>query len=117
MSTDRLSGERAGSEVDDGEYPADLDARERYVLYCLGRHGRMALWDLADELIVWETEQRFPDIPADECRTTYLALYHTHVPRLERADLVEYDADRDLVALSDAALGLACRKPARSTRS
>lgn len=112
MSTERPSGDDPGGPGDGESHPADVDARERYVLYCLSRHGTMALWDLADEVVVWERGERLPDVPADECRTVYLSLYHTHVPRLERAGLVEYEDDRDLVALSDAAIGVACRKPA-----
>lgn len=115
MSTDRPSGDDRGGPNAGGSYPADLDQRERFLLYCLSRHGTMALWDLADEVVVWTTGKRVPDVPAERCRTVYLTLYHTHVPRLERAGLVEYEDDRDLVALSDAALGVACRKPAPPT--
>lgn len=115
MSTNGPGGEDAGGRpADDGEaYHEDADVRERYVLYCLSRHGRMSLWDLADEVTVWETRTRLPDLPPSEGRKVYLALYHTHVPRLERAGLVDYLPKRDLVALSDASLGVACRKPPR----
>lgn len=115
MAPDRPSGDRLGGQTEDGGYPASLDDRERYVLYCLSRHGNMALWDVADELVVWETGNRLPDVPADVCRTTYLSLYHTHVPRLERAGLVVYEPDRDRLALSDSALEIACREPAPPT--
>lgn len=115
MSTDRPSGDVPGDPGEGGSHPADLEARERYLLYCLSRHGTTALWDLADEVVVWETGERLPGVPAEQCRTVYLSLYHTHVPRLERAGLVEFEDDRELVALSDAALGIACRKPAPPT--
>lgn len=84
------------------ETAATLDRRERYVLYCLSVHGPLALSDLADEVTVWETGRRLPEVPATEERTVYLALYHTHVPRLERAGLVVYGQELDLVALSSA---------------
>jgi len=115
MSTNGRDGDttRPPSSGDGDPYPDDIDVRERFVCYCLSEHGRMALWDLADEVTVWETQTRLPNLPPSEGRKVYLALYHTHVPRLERAGLVEYLADRDLVVLADDAVGLACRKPAR----
>lgn len=114
MATEPSSGGPGSPAAgDDDRYPDDIDAKERYVLYCLSRHGRMALGDLADEVTVWETGRRLPDVPPSECREAYLSLYHTHVPRLVRSGLVDYDEERDLVALSDPALGLACREPPR----
>jgi len=115
MSTNERDGDGASADAGgDGEpYPDDLDRRERYVCYCLSKHGRMALWDLADEVTVWETGARLPSLPPSEGRKVYLALYHTHVPRLERAGLVRYRPGRDLVALTDDAIALACREPAR----
>lgn len=89
----------------------DLYPRERYVLYSLARHGRMALADVADEVTVWEGGARLPDLPASEARTVYLSLYHTHVPRLRRRGLVGYALERDLVWLTDEARGLALREP------
>lgn len=115
MSTDRPAGNSGGELGDQQDVPTTLDVRERYVLYCLSEHGQMALRDLADEVTVWERDTLLPDVPPDECREVYLSLYHTHVPRLERAGLVDYASDRDLLSLSDAALGLACREPASPT--
>ena len=90
---------------------AARDLRERYVLYCLSEHGVLALSDLADEVTVWETGRRLPEVPATEERTVYLALYHTHVPRLERAGLVVYGQELDLVALSSTGRERAYPKP------
>lgn len=90
-----------------------LQARERYVLHCLSQHGRMALPDLADEVVVWETKSRLPELPPGEARTVYLSLYHTHVPRLERHGLVRHAAERDLVWLDGEARELDFRKPSR----
>lgn len=116
MPTDRSSGSSGGKPaVEDGDFPASLGERERYVLYCLAEHRILALRDLADEVIVWERGTWLPDVPPDERRKLYLSLYHTHVPRLERAGLVEMESDQELVALTDAAVGITCREPAPPT--
>lgn len=77
--------------------------RRRHVLGCLATHGRLALPDLADEVAERERDAPLPQIPEDEVLTTSLSLYHAHVPKLERANVVSYDQDRDVVALADAA--------------
>jgi|GEM_PF-2295668 len=115
MSTNGRDGDgaRPHTSADGCPYPDDIDAREQYVCYCLAEHGTMALWDLADEVTVWETRTRLPNLPPSEGRKVYLSLYHTHVPRLERAGLVEYRAERDLVVLADEALDAGHREPPR----
>lgn len=78
--------------------------RRRYVLRELQRHANpMELADLADEVAVRENETPITDVPADEVKRIYMSLYHTHIPKLEAADLVRYDQERDAVALADQA--------------
>jgi hypothetical protein len=75
--------------------------RRRHVLSCLADHGRMALPDLADEIADREHDAPLSQVPEDAVLTTYLSLYHTHVPKLTEAAVVSYDQDRDIVALVD----------------
>jgi len=74
--------------------------RRRCALGCLAEHGSMALPDLADEVAAREHDATLPQVPEDAVLTTYLSLYHTHVPRLAEAAVVSYDQDRDVVALA-----------------
>lgn len=76
--------------------------RRRHALACLADHGELALSDLADEVAAREHDAALPQVPEDAVLTTYLSLYHTHVPKLEQAAVVRYDQDRDAVALADA---------------
>ncbi|SEW19528.1 DUF7344 domain-containing protein [Halobacterium jilantaiense] len=75
--------------------------RRRHALDCLTEHGPMALPDLADEVADREHDEPLPQVPEDAVLTIYLSLYHTHVPKLQTAGVVDYDQDRDLVALAD----------------
>jgi hypothetical protein len=75
--------------------------RRRHVLDCLDDHGSLALPDLADEVAAREHDEPFQYVPEDAVLTIYLSLYHAHVPKLAEAGLVDYDQERDAVALAD----------------
>lgn len=78
--------------------------RRRYALRVLRDHKNpMTLADLADEVAVRTNERRITDIPADEVKRIYLSLYHSHIPILADAQLVQYDQERDTVSLSECA--------------
>jgi len=74
--------------------------RRRHVLDCLAEHGSMALPDLADEVAAREHDAHLPQVPEEAVLTTYLSLYHSHVPKLTDAAVVSYNQDRDVVALA-----------------
>lgn len=77
------------------------DERRRRILSILRTHRSVTLADLADDLAATERGEPLPDVPAEEVEQLYAELYHQHVPTLEAADLVRYDQERDLVAVTD----------------
>lgn len=76
--------------------------RRRYALYCLQQYRNpMTLADLADEVARLETgEETVAAIPAEDVKTVYMMLYHTHIPKLADANIVDYDQDTDTVRLN-----------------
>ena len=60
---------------------------------------------LADEVATAGTI--ISEIPAEEVKRVHLDLYHSHVPKLVEADVVEYGQESDLVELSAGADRLA----------
>ncbi|UPV74664.1 hypothetical protein M0R89_01005 [Halorussus limi] len=78
------------------------DRRRREALVTLLSHEDLSLPDLADEVAVAERGEPLTRIDADEVLQVYLSLYHTHVPKLARDGLVDYDQEDDYVALTDA---------------
>ncbi|QLG63374.1 DUF7344 domain-containing protein [Halorarum salinum] len=77
--------------------------RRRYVLDCLRERGApMTLAGLADEVAARERDVSVPDVPAEEGERVHVSLYHSHVPKLANAGVVEYDRERDTVTLSAA---------------
>ncbi|UHQ98688.1 hypothetical protein HYG81_22230 (plasmid) [Natrinema zhouii] len=73
----------------------------RYVLRCLQKfEDRMALTDVADEIARWGNETNHMDISEVEVERVATSLYHVHIPKLTDADVVEYDQEQNVVALS-----------------
>jgi hypothetical protein len=75
--------------------------RRRLALACLLPHETLTLPDLAELVVERETGERLDDVPADRVCRLYFSLYHTHVPKLEAADLVRYEQEGDLVHATD----------------
>lgn len=78
------------------------DRHRRYAVDCLREHRTMTLADLADEVSVREYGQQLNEIPAETVKEIYLRLYHTHIPKLESAALVEYRQSADAVEAGEA---------------
>lgn len=78
------------------------DQRRRYTLHCLEKYENpMTLADLADEIAVWENETEIANIPAEDVKYVYTSLYHTHIPKMADAGIVEYDQEQDMVSLGE----------------
>ncbi|WP_436910634.1 DUF7344 domain-containing protein [Halosimplex marinum] len=76
-----------------------LDHRyRRYVVETLERHDcELTLADLADEVARREHDRPVSEIDSETVSELYLALYHTHVPKLAEGDAVRYDQESDTV--------------------
>lgn len=75
--------------------------RRRYVLYYLKQHdGPVELMEVVRQLAAWEEGISVDEVSEQAHKRAYVALYQTHIPRLEEAGLVEYDPDSGLLTLS-----------------
>lgn len=82
-------------------FDALANQRRRIALRCLGEFRTpMALADLADEIVTRERDSPLSDIPAEEVKQVYMSLYHTHIPKLTDANIVEYSQEQDSVEFS-----------------
>ncbi|MFC6961479.1 hypothetical protein ACFQL7_14810 [Halocatena marina] len=79
------------------------NSRRRFVLHQLRTNESMTLSALADDIAVHEHDQPLADIAAKNVRQTYISLYHTHIPTLESATLVQYDQSVEKVSLTEQA--------------
>nr|WP_253513709.1 hypothetical protein [Halorussus vallis]USZ75127.1 hypothetical protein NGM07_17040 [Halorussus vallis] len=75
--------------------------RRRYALYCLETYATpMTLADLADEVARLEHDaETLSEVPAESVKRVYLDLYHSHIPKMEDASLLEYTQEYDAVQL------------------
>ena len=75
-------------------------SRRRFVLQYLSQHeGPVPFSELANELAAWENDTDVEDITERQRKRVYVSLYQTHVPKLEEAGVVDYDADSGEVQL------------------
>ncbi|MFC7139151.1 hypothetical protein ACFQMA_04775 [Halosimplex aquaticum] len=75
----------------DGIFDLLAEQRRRYVVAYLDEaEASVAVTDLARRIVQWESEQSSSD-PDPEAVSR--SLHHCHLPKLEDADVVAYDAD------------------------
>jgi hypothetical protein len=75
--------------------------RRRYVLSCLKENeDPIALAALANKVAARENDLPVSEVSEEEIKHIHLSLYHTHIPKLNDADVVEYDQGKDTVTLN-----------------
>lgn len=79
-------------------FAACADSRRRTALRCLRERGGIALSGLAERVARREAGADEP-VGDERVHRVYASLYHTHVPKLERAGLVSYRPDEEHVTL------------------
>jgi len=76
--------------------------RRRYVVhYLLARDGPAELRDVSRKVAAWENGKPPEAVSSEERRRAYNALQQVHLPKMDDAGLVEYDADRSTLAATD----------------
>ena len=76
--------------------------RRREVLtYLLEAEETVTLGELAEQIAAWENDTEVSALSSDQRKRVYVALYQTHLPKMDDAGIVEYDQDRGLISLSD----------------
>lgn len=78
--------------------------RRRNVLRYLMSVDRMVTQaELAEQIAAQENGITVAEIDSTQRKRVYVALYQTHLPKLDEAGLIEYNSDRGHVRLTDAA--------------
>lgn len=76
--------------------------RRRQVLaYLLETEGTVTLGKLAERIAAWENDTEVAALSSDQRKRVYVALYQTHLPKMDDAGIVDYDQDRGLISLAD----------------
>ena len=76
--------------------------RRRDVLeYLQSEGGTVTLAELAEQIAAWENDIEVAELNSTQRKRVYVALYQTHLPKMDDAGIVEYDRDRGNVTLSE----------------
>jgi hypothetical protein len=79
------------------------NCRRRFLIQYLSRQESMSVTELSRVIAAWENETTVEELSYDERKTVYTALLQTHLPKLDEMGVVEYDASRKHVRLTDRA--------------
>lgn len=83
------------------------DPRRRYAIHYLKQSREpVPVRELAEQVAAWENDKPVEALTSRERKRVYISLYQSHLPTLDEEGVVEYDADRKMVELSQAARGL-----------
>jgi hypothetical protein len=79
--------------------------RRRCTLYYLTEQGEetVPLRDVVDHVAAWENDRPIGDVSSSERMCTYSALHQSHLPKLARTGLIDYDSQRGEITLREAA--------------
>ncbi len=76
--------------------------RRRDVLEYLMSVDRTAtLSELAEHIAAWENDVEVAALNSSQRKRVYVALYQTHLPKMDKAGIVDYDQDRGKITLSE----------------
>ncbi|WP_137283473.1 DUF7344 domain-containing protein [Halorussus salinisoli] len=105
MSAELLEREERDGPTDEpGDFSQEVvfemlsNQRRRYVVhYLLDAEEESELRDLSRKIAAWENDKRPDEITSQERRRVYNALQQAHLPKMDDAGLVEFDASRGTV--------------------
>lgn len=73
--------------------------RRRLVLRYIRQHSgeQIGFSDLVDQIAAWENDATQGNVNTDKRKCVYTALRQSHLPKLDRFDVIEYDQQRGLI--------------------
>ncbi|WP_306052990.1 DUF7344 domain-containing protein [Natronococcus wangiae] len=77
--------------------------RRRYLLYTLAVETEWSLRELATKIVAWEQNIPEETVRPDERDKVYLSLYHTHIPKLEKCQIISFNARTETIETASSA--------------
>lgn len=102
-----------GESVEPSDEPAEVsredifdllsNQRRRHTMHYLRQEGRaVELRELSTQVSAWETGTEPEAITHDQRKRVYTALRQSHLPKMDDAGVVDYDASRGVIEPTDA---------------
>ena len=73
--------------------------RRRFTIRYLDQaeDGAVRLRTLAEQLAAWENDVSLPEVTYKQRKRVYISLYQTHLPKMDRLGIIEYDSSSGVV--------------------
>lgn len=72
--------------------------RRRLALeYLRGAEGTVKMRDVAEQVAAWEHDTTVAALSSDQRQRVYIPLYQNHLPKLDKAGVIEYNQSRGIV--------------------
>jgi hypothetical protein len=79
------------------------ERRRRVLRYLDGTEGQVRMRDVAEQVAAWEHDTTVEALMSDERQRVYIALYQTHLPKLDEKGVIEYNQSRGIVERTEVA--------------
>jgi DNA-binding transcriptional ArsR family regulator len=77
------------------------ERRRRVLQYVVNRDGPFEMRAIAEQVAAWEHDTTVRQLTSDERQRVYIALYQSHLSKLDDAGLIEYQQSRGIVEVTD----------------
>lgn len=95
--TETVTGktEKSGDLTADKAYHLLQNERRRKVLrYLQGKEEVVYMRDVAEQVAAWENNTTVAELSSDARQRTYIPLYQSHLPKLDKEGIINYDQSR-----------------------
>lgn len=108
LAEPQLTGESSESSSNAKQLSKDVifevlkNRRRRDVLeYLQSADGPVTLSELAEQIAAWENDVPVSALNSTQRKRVYVALYQTHLPKMDDVGVIDYDSDRGTIELSE----------------
>lgn len=71
--------------------------------YLIDANGTVTLSELAEHIAAWENDIEVAELNSTQRKRVYVALYQTHLPKMDDVGVIDYDRNRGNIELSETA--------------
>ncbi|MFC6990643.1 hypothetical protein ACFQH3_01865 [Haladaptatus sp. GCM10025707] len=85
---------------DDTFHLLQNERRRMALAYLNQQTGTVEMRDVAEQVAAWENDTTVQQLHSDERQRVYIALYQTHLPKLDDSGVISYNQSRGLIEMT-----------------
>lgn len=103
VSVDESAGPTANTDheevftKDDTFHVLQNERRRKVIEFLTGIEGKIEMRDVAEQVAAWEHDTTTQALRSDERQRVYIALYQSHLPKLDKLGIINYNQSRGIV--------------------